>query len=341
MGSVVLRNTGNVVFDPARKEEFLNSLGISQGTANVRSSMFVVCGEVESKYGKDISEFDTAQMDEVLINFYKLRNHTSEVYKSYLTSYLHWINTDRSELLARYILETKEEDAIYLLRESFISTGEYISSPRHLEVIVNKIFPKYNYFNIFDIYRSMIWMVYAGIRAKDTVYVEKSDIDLENMVINFDGQTYRIYPEMLSSLRACMENEFIRRRDAPWEKPRARSGGNKVLRLQYRQGSNTLEDSRPNSNTLRNRIKEYIGRYNKENASEIVIRLSKIFDYGEFYRGYQVELCGEFLDLREMAFRRARYNKDVDRNVPDATFSQWVKSTRREYNNWKKVFNLL
>lgn len=59
----------------------------------------------------------------------------------------------------------------------------YITSPRHLKMTLDVVFPITPYSTVNHIYRSFVWLLFSGMTAEMTVYVDRSDVDLSMMRI--------------------------------------------------------------------------------------------------------------------------------------------------------------
>lgn len=86
---------------------------------------------------------------------------------------------------------------------------QMISSPLHLQRVLDEVFDKESEETIDVIYRCYYWMAFGGIKEDDTLLVKASDIDFANMEIAYKDTHIPLYREALPAFHKAAElNSF-------------------------------------------------------------------------------------------------------------------------------------
>lgn len=86
---------------------------------------------------------------------------------------------------------------------------QMVSSPLHLQRILDEVFDKESEETIDVTYRCYYWMAFGGIKEDDTLLVRASDIDFANMEIVYQDTHVPLYREALPAFHKAAElNSF-------------------------------------------------------------------------------------------------------------------------------------
>lgn len=203
-----------------------------------------------------------------------------------------------------------------------------VSSPKHLELVLDKAFDPVDAETIDCLYRCYFWMAFFGLKDVDALEVKVAEVDFENLLINHDGKTYEMYRESIPAFKmACNLTEFC------------------YIHPQY---SNTIRRERATGEYLMrgirsDRMKLYtirstIGKRFGERS--IQISYGKVYLSGVFYRAYEMERAGftpnfddiviEKLDSVKRAYSR-NYTKNKAANAIE-------RGLQDDYASWKQAF---
>lgn len=86
---------------------------------------------------------------------------------------------------------------------------QMVSSPLHLQRVLDEVFDKESEETIDVTYRCYYWMAFGGIKEDDTLLVRASDIDFANMEIVYQDTHVPLYREALPAFHKAAElNSF-------------------------------------------------------------------------------------------------------------------------------------
>ena len=197
--------------------------------------------------------------------------------------------------------------------------SEYVTSPRHLQLVMDIALPIGPYTTINHIYRSFLWLLYSGMDADMTLRVAKEDLDFLRMKARVpNGYTgyisqhlyksstsgwldYPIYAEAVYDLRmACDLTHFYEPgRAGGAERRYVRSAGFEILRGKKR-GENQDDYQRLNY-TIRPAIQKAFEQMRKRYDMPddplpiwfpINLTPKKVERSGKFFRAYTEERMG-------------------------------------------------
>ena len=138
-----------------------------------------------------------------------------------------------------------------------------ISDPLHLQKKLDRAFPYEISGTIDCLYRVYAWLVYAGMKEEETVKVERSAVDLDEMVVRHNGEAYEIYGFAKEAFEKALALQAFKFLHGNTEYNLSRAFSSKLLG-----GS---DDERYNSN-----VKNSIDENGAIKLSSIHTKLSKI-----------------------------------------------------------------
>lgn len=320
------------MYNNERKTRFLDNLS-SEVSVNGFTYLFRNSEEMEEKYGADLCEFSTEQFRS-LMETYGSNEKTSRTIKTRISRYVKWcieqgmFSGDTSKIKAVKTSDVFHEDSI---------KNKYISSPAQLRVILDNCFDPTESGTSDVIYRTCLWMLFAGVDIYAAMQVKKKDVDLFNRKFLYDGQYYPIYEYGFHDFQLAKESTQF------WYKhPNYSSGG--VFR------------NRKNSEYLLSGVRteqygyyDLIGLVDKPIRKKMGLSISSktVLQSGVFYRAYELEIAGLCPDFSQYITSRLKETmiENADK-MSDKSYSEYLKNrgrillgeTKTNYAHWKKVF---
>lgn len=203
---------------------------------------------------------------------------------------------------------------------------ETVTSPRHLQLYLDQVFLPEDLNTVDNVRRTFCWLAYAGMTGEDIFKLKKSDVDLQNNVVHYNGRDYPIYKEAAYSIRCSKEAEVLFL---------VRSNYSKPVQV-YRYESEYLMRG-VQCNLSYRAVIEVLSKKQRESikAGRTKLKLDyfKIWMSGLFYRMYMDELIGippDFIGkIDEIA---AAKKVTISSNQKRYLYPKYYLS---DYNNWK------
>ena len=209
-----------------------------------------------------------------------------------------------------------------------------VASPLHLQKYLDMCFAAESIKSIDNIYRCYYWLAYAGVRDSDIIQIKCTDVDLRNMVVNYNGTEYPIYRESIEAFRNCVELKKF-----AYNHPNYTS----VVFAPRVDSDLLLRGIR--SNPTVNAIREELSRRSNKYETQTGIRLSyfRAWLSGIFYRAYEDELAGgepnfEYVVADKM--KGKTYKLASGGNKIDAKKRKMIRDFQEDYQRWKLAFKI-
>lgn len=323
----------------------------SLSTRKFASSVLTAMHPYELDWGTDFSEQPADVLQKAVNDIIGIRQQSGEHVLKVLQEYVRWRKEIEPDSTGDGIFDVYI-DTVNKMRERMVS------SPLHLQRIMDDVFDKTRENSSDCVYRAFLWMGFSGIRADDTICVTSDEVDLQLMEIRHNGETYPIYRESVPVfIRVCTLTEFtdhkmIRGKSTPCVTERA--PGNTIMRMSEnflsRQGSRD-----PLRSTIRPRLARKLSdaqrRNDERNPNEKLnlnydISFDRVYLSGVFYRMYEAERAGavpDFTEQAEMQIRSRKANGKTYKESPHNNERKVVLRIARElaadYEAWKKAFS--
>lgn len=323
------------LFDEQRKNDYEATIHNDDSRRNVHR-MFLLSAEMEHRFQIDLSEFDTTMLQAFFSRISGTLSKTAAVAFINLKGYIRWSR----------VHGYKTSDAVNNIRIDELDKfkSRMVSSAKHLESILDIVFPNPESNQIYYVYRSYLWLAYIGVRQEEVMSITEDDLSFEEMKIirKYPDESLEICVESVRDLRRVCALEFFiePRARGHSSTPRQREPGNAILRGKVRSGS---QDINYLEGTLRPSISRAFKKAQAEHVDEKLslslsydrVRLSGIFHYvyeQEQFRGFR-----NFERYVDEDFRHGVYA------VSETHTEKQIKSGMRcDYNNdyqrWKAVF---
>ena len=287
--------------------------------------IFSITSIFEEKYHKDVSQMSEIELNETLneLSILKKRNSFVSIITA-IKEYIIWCR-DNDYQISYSIFNVKIEEI-----EKFKT--KMVSSPKHLRRILDTHFDQPQKETIDVVYRTYLWLAYAGMWDRDAIRVCKTDIDFSLLRVCFNGQSYELYKEGMEDIsKACdLERFFF---DHPYYSTwKDRVEGNAILR-----GLSSV----PTLSNMRAKVNIHLKNNEAQKITYNNIRLS-----GTFYRAYEMEKEGFEVDFSpvvdlEMNKREIRRKESF---ATSETYTREVMKGRikseleKDYEKWKCAY---
>lgn len=207
-----------------------------------------------------------------------------------------------------------------------------VANPLHLQTYLDKIYCPESDGGVDNIYRAYFWMAYMGIEECNFFDIKESDVDLDNMVIYYNGAAYSIYRESIKVFRNLVELKSFKLNTKTANTQRNRVSGDVIMR--GARGHGTI-------GTVRSMVSARVTKAETDGDVDIRLNFSSLHMSGLFYRVNQMEQAGfkpNFAEEVDRIMRGKTYSKTSRRTIcgRQNTIENNILSS---YLMWKEAFN--
>lgn len=289
--------------------------------------IFSESGLIERESGHDLAEFMPAEMSALLAQP-KIKEitrlHTMRV-NACLLRYLEWYahETHRSVATCRE----------FLLESLADYKAGTVTSPAHLQAVLDEILEPEDTMTVSMIYRAYFWIAFSGVYARrDVCLITAQNLDFDNFKIVFGGYEYPIYQQGVRALQAAANSTEFNYIHTNYTTIKQRSAGDSILRA--------FKDN-PCANTgwiaAEMRKKRRKAKQQQQTDTEAIRKLSyrTILHSGIFFRQYEREAMGGSVDFAHVIKDTAGGEISIKwQESRDATNA----NLKDEYYVWKQLF---
>ncbi len=199
-----------------------------------------------------------------------------------------------------------------------------VSSPAHLNFLLNKVFDPVNLNTVDCLRRSVLWLLYFGLTVSEIEELKTDEVGLEKKIVCHNGLIYDIYNESLPALKkTCELTEFSY----------IHPDYNEVIKKKRVDGDFLLRGIDSKKLNFENTTRSVISR--KANAVKVKLQHSKIYTSGIFYRMYMQETNGFTPNFLMYVVEKAK--KDGV-NRTEISMMQSARVLKKGYQEWKHAF---
>ena len=206
--------------------------------------------------------------------------------------------------------------------------NKMVASPLQLQLKLDQAFVKVEEETMDCVYRAYLWQAFAGIANDyDALDVETADIDLYDMVIRRNDETYQLYKEAKDTFdKACRLESFVFKHPN-YTIRRDRVAGAKLIR--------GVKVDNIKISTIRSLV------CRKFKAIGFETSYSRIYQSGIFYRVYEKERAGLPIDFSDVIARKMKSNdyKISEKQTVAVITGQIKRALLADYIKWKQAFN--
>lgn len=206
--------------------------------------------------------------------------------------------------------------------------GSMVASPRHLKLVLDEVFESPERESQDCIFRTLLWLAFAGIPRDQATLVTIDEVDFENMQIHHGGKDYELHTEGLREFRKLCALDYLMyiHNNPYYEDKRPRIQGNQLLRGFGKTSLNVTKI-----------CTEMSRRFSQTKWSLIY---ENVLICGVFYEKYELERIGQKASFNEEAEERLREMTESSETALKA--SRYTMRTRYKdrYRQWKALFNV-
>ena len=336
------------MYNEIQKQKFIDSLS-SESVQRYMRWMFTSLEEIEVRLQKDIALFELEDLQKVLNSISGVRRKNTESMVYNLERYMKWC--DEQGIPRSLAIESAEVDTTSKIR------SRMVDSPKSLARSLKEVFDDPRMRTIDSVYRTYLWLAYAGFTTEEAAKITESNIDFNKMKITVKGRydgVQPIYEEAFydfyyaCGLEFFIEIKYSSANNEMQEHSRERAQGKSILRGKATKKSLSEYLETTVAQMIARRFQE-ANRAHQDDVPPCNLSLELSYDRvwlsGVFYRMYQKEKKHEKIDFFPVAAKifdeheaRGRYRSPA---LPRASkISKIQKEYMKDYQAWKKAFFL-
>lgn len=320
------------MYNENQKRAFIEDYTDSEKTAAKIIQIFSWFEPHEEKWGMDLSQQSTENLQPVVNELTGVRSKSTELILIILKEYVKWCGRNGYDV----------SKGIFDVRIVTIDKiqNQMVASPLHLKSKLDEFFAPVEEETVDITYRVFLWMAFAGLEDKDAIRVTSDCVDLKNLRINFEGHSYEIYKECIEDFEKASTLTSFQYKHPNYTTYRDRAEGKLIMRG-IRTPTVDLKTIRP---VINKRFS--VDDASNETSSRQKSRLSyrRIFLSGVFYRAYERERAGlpvDFSDFVALSIERKEKTKKYT-VTKTRTLTTIANTLEREYladyEKWKCAF---
>lgn len=316
------------MYNEEQKKKFIREYTKSLSTAKVATTIFDAVELYEHRYGKDVCQMSTEEVQGVINEVLGVRIKSHAMSMTILREYAKWCITMRIDGACDAILKVQSVGLEKMRRYM-------VSGPLHLQMCLDSIFDKEIEETIDIIYRSYFWMAYGGIKEEDIPKIKKENIDLHNMSVSYGGIVAPIYREAIPSITAALNLVSFNYKHPNYSK---------IIRRDRASGTSIIRGIKAESDvmTLRAAISRKVAKAVKSGTAGVQLSYHRVALSGLFYRTYESERAGIPADFSEAAIEFTigrNYKSDDERSIVYIQ-NRVAKEYMEDYLRWKLLFSM-
>ena len=322
------------------KQRFIKEFNSSLSRRKTTMDVFNLLEPYEENWGSDFCTRSKSEIQPVIGEIVGFRTKSQSTRVSILKSYVRWCIENRVEGACDELLSIKtNEIGLEKLKR------QMVASPQHLQRYLNCLFDKDSEETVGCVYRCFYWLAYGGMREEDVLNVTTSDVDLQRMVVRYNGYEYPIYREAVPAFTNCVRLKEFRYKNSNYVFERSsfreRASGDMLLR-----GFGESESLNAFRVEMSRKARLQKFRADKDmNDKSLDLKLSfyRVWLSGLFYRTYENERAGmpvDFSTASKFFTEGKNYKLDSGRNTILAKQRKVAREYLEDYNRWKEVYSV-
>lgn len=325
----VAGSSTSYLYNEDLKCEFIRQYTLKQSSVNLCLTVFSSIAPKEEAWEADFCTKGADEIRPVLESIVGFRSRSKYGILIILRKYVEWcLKVKKYPGACDGMLQLDANDlGLEKLRCSMVA------SPLHLQMYLDDVYAPLPKETVGNVYRCFYWLAYGGVEERDIPKVKCSDVDFDNMVVNYDGREYPIYREAVPAFKCAVEMKAFRRpaifgRDGE-DEYRNRVDGDTLLR--------TISD---NSDTLK--LRSLLVAQKRDSDSDINLSYFRVWLSGVFYRIREREIVGETPNFDDVAVERLRVKKvpHCDNKSEEEKAKHLSAGYLDDYYRWRTAFDI-
>lgn len=293
----------------------------------VGRSFFNKYANFEEEHSRDIYDLTKSEIVQMIEETGKTASETTKNSSiSIIRSYLRWCQSKGIEIRDPSVLNTGK---IPWNAPNIKMCSVY--SPEDLQIWLNKIFKPDTELCIDCTYRVYYWMTFMGIDTGDMPKIEEGNMDLNRMLILFEGKSYDIPLDAIEAFRICRDaKSFVKVN--PGRKPYMidRYIGKQLLR-----GTASI-----NWRSFKTLLEKKANEAYKQGLVDKSLTYSWVKKSGIFYRKYiQGDENVDFTEETHVIAREAMRKENVSIINKKKNINAANLSLKKDYERWVSAYS--
>lgn len=307
------------MYNQERKEKFLAKYEGNKNAKRTATYVFNASAEFEEEKDRDVCEFFTEELQEVVDAVLGLRTRSKWLGVHILEEYFKWCQ------ISNYATEDQSIQNVSLLGIDKLKS-QLVANPTHLQKVLDIFLDKEEEETLENLYRSYYWLAFMGVPEATTFELLVDAIDFSQLSIVTEDGEYPIYREAIPAIRNAAQLK-----DFAYKHPlyngvirRGRLDSDKLMR-----GVKADLDVMSARDVLSKKIRAEM----KKGTPIGQLTYNRMELSGKFYRAFERERAGFQIDPKEVT--------PLPPNGKEAASkSQKVKEAgyMEDYRRWKIAF---
>lgn len=316
------------MYNAELKSRFVKDYTKSINTANVATTVFEAFEPYETSWNADLCTRDREELQPAIDDILALRSRSQWMSLTILKEYVKWCIAMKVPDACDGMLNIEAAGLAKVRRQM-------VSSPLHLQRVLDEVFDKESEETIDVTYRCYYWMAFGGIKEDDTLLVRASDIDFANMEIVYQDTHVPLYREALPAFHKAVELNSFCYKNPNYSRTitRDRVSGDTLMR-----GIRAVKKTA----TLRSILSKKSAKAIEDGLTQQQLSFYRVWMSGLFYRMYDRERAGIPVDFSEAAtdFVADRTYVLNGRIKLEHKQNRIEKNYMEDYQRWKLAFSI-
>lgn len=315
------------MYNEELKTKFVRGYTNSISTAEVCQTIFNAFEQYEVEWDADLCTRSAEELQPVVDNLVGFRARSKWMRLIILKDYVKWCIGMKVPGACDGMLKIETVGLEKVKHQT-------VASPLHLQRYLDSICEPESEETTDNIYRCFYWLAYGGVAEEDILSIKCSDVDLDSMVVRYNGTEVPIYREALPAFKNCVKLTQFVYKHPNYDKLvyKDRADGNTLVR-----GIR----SAPSIKAMRVELSRRSKAKMDEGKTDLKLSYFRVWISGLFYRMYERERAGIPVDFSAAAaqFMEGKtYKLDRGRNTPEAKRRQLTRDYLEDYERWKLAF---
>lgn len=315
------------MYNEELKTKFVRGYTNSISTADVCQTIFNAFEQYEVEWDADLCTRSAEELQPVVDNLVGFRARSKWMRLIILKDYVKWCIGMKVPGACDGMLKIETVGLEKVKHQT-------VASPLHLQRYLDSICEPESEETTDNIYRCFYWLAYGGVAEEDILSIKCNDVDLDSMVVRYNGTEVPIYREALPAFKNCVKLTQFVYKHPNYDKLvyKDRADGNTLVR-----GIR----SAPSIKAMRVELSRRSKAKMDEGKTDLKLSYFRVWISGLFYRMYERERAGIPVDFSAAAaqFMEGKtYKLDRGRNTPEAKRRQLTRDYLEDYERWKLAF---
>lgn len=315
------------MYNEELKTKFVRGYTNSISTAEVCQTIFNAFEQYEVEWDADLCTRSAEELQPVVDNLVGFRARSKWMRLIILKDYVKWCIGMKVPGACDGMLKIETVGLEKVKHQT-------VASPLHLQRYLDSICEPESEETTDNIYRCFYWLAYGGVAEEDILSIKCSDVDLNSMVVRYNGTEVPIYREALPAFKNCVKlTQFV------YKHPNY----DKLVYKDRADGDTLVRGIRsaPSIKAMRVELSRRSKAKMDEGKTDLKLSYFRVWISGLFYRMYERERAGMPVDFSAAAaqFMEGKtYKLDRGRNTPEAKKRQLTRDYLEDYERWKLAF---